>query len=221
MGKLNRVQWCLLGGLIVILVLAASSAIMPNRLTGTVKLIADTGFAQRLRAPQAQKEARGQELIETVVESVRLSRADFQPVVILKEKNGDIRLPIWIGSAEANAISVMLEGVKVPRPLTADLLGSIIQKTGGRIDYVVINDLQNQVFYAYLMVNANWTQVEIDSRPSDAIAVALRAGAPIYVEKAVLDKAGIQPEQKGEKYTVWNKPWSTPRYLTPPQARLK
>ncbi len=213
MGKLNRVQWCLLGGLIVILVLVVSSAVMPSRLTGTVKLIADTGFAQRLRAPQGQKEARGQELIETVVESVGMSRADFQPVVILKEKDGEIRLPIWIGSAEANAISVMLEGVRVPRPLTADLVGSIIRKTGARIDYMVINNLQNQVFYAYLMVNTNWTQVEIDSRPSDAIAVTLRVGAPIYVEKAVLDKAGIQPEQKGEKYTVWHKPWEIPRPL--------
>lgn len=97
---------------------------------------------------------------------------------------------------------MVLEGVEVPRPLTSDLLGSILNGTGTNLDYIVINDLQNDVFYASLMLNANWTRMEIDARPSDAIAIALRVRAPIYVTTAVLEKAGVPPELETAEYTT-------------------
>jgi len=137
-----------------------------------------------------------------VVETVEVSKDDYLSVVILKEKRGELYLPIWIGPAEANAMLVILEGAEVPRPLTHDLLCSIIVRMGASVDYIVINDLQNFTFFANIIINAGWTQMRIDARPSDAIAVALRVRAPIYVKKAVLDKAGVQPAQERDKHTI-------------------
>ena len=202
MGRLSKVKWCLLGCLIVVLVLVAGSVFVPNRLAGAVKWVATNDFAGKLRALSPQEAALEDTLIEVVVDSIAVSKIGYQPVVILKEKGGELYLPIWIGLVEANAISVILEGVETPRPLTPDLLCSIIDRMGASVDYIVINDLQNSTFYANITVNANWMLMNIDSRPSDAIAIALRVRAPIYVEKAVLDKAGIQPDHEADKYTT-------------------
>jgi len=120
----------------------------------------------------------------------------------LKEKVGERYLPIWIGLAEANAISVILEGVSVERPLTSDLLCSVIDTVGAGVNSIIINDLRNQTFYASLILNVNWMQVEVDSRPSDAIAIAVRVRAPIYVEEAVLEKAGIQFDHEIDKHII-------------------
>ncbi len=200
MGRLSKVKWCLLGCLIVVLALAVGSVFVPNRLTNAVNWVANNDFASKLRALAEQEQAQEDRLIEMVVETIGISKIDYQPVVILKEKDGDLYLPIWIGLLEANAISVILEGDEVPRPLTPDLLCSILNRMGASVDYIVINDLQNHTFYANITLNANWMRMEIDARPSDAIAIALRVGAPIYVEKAVLDKAGIQPDHETYEY---------------------
>lgn len=202
MGRLSKTKWCLLGCVIVMLVLVVGSIFVPGRLTNAVKWMANNDFAGKLRALSEQEVEQESTLTEMVVESIGLSKIDYQPVVILKEKGGELSLPIWIGFLEANAISVVLEGVKTPRPLTPDLLCSIIDRIGARVDYIAINDLRNHTFYANIALNANWMQMEIDARPSDAIAIALRVGAPIYVEKAVLEKVGIQPDQKTDKYTI-------------------
>jgi len=202
MWELSKAKWCLLGGLIVILVFIAGSVFIPGSIANAVKRVANTDFASKIRAPLEQPTNQGYEMVEVVVDSVGISKINYQPVVILKEKEGELRLPIWIGFAEADAISVVLEGVEVPRPLTSDLLYSVMDGTGANLDYIVINDLQNDVFYASLMLNANWTQMEIDARPSDAIAIALRAGAPIYVTKMVLEKAGVPPELETVEYTA-------------------
>ena len=194
MGRLSKVKWCLLGCLIVVLVMVASSIFAPNQLTDAVKWLADSDLAGKLRAPTQQEEVREDSLIEMVVETIGVSEIDYHPVVILKEKRGEIYLPIWIGLLEANAISVVLEGTEVPRPLTPDLLCSTIDRMGASVDYIVINDLKNATFYANIALSANQVQMRIDARPSDAIAIALRVGAPIYVEKAVLDKAGVPLE---------------------------
>ena len=135
-------------------------------------------------------------LIEMVVQTVGVSKVDHQPVVILKEKGGELYLPIWIGLIEANSISVTLEGLETSRPLTPDLLCSMIDRMGASVDRIIINDLRKQTFYAQITIDANCIQMEFDARPSDAIAIALRVEAPIYVEKAVLDEAGIQPDYK-------------------------
>jgi len=202
MGRLSKAKWCLLGCLIVVLVLIAGSVFIPGRLTGAVNWVANNDFAGKLRGLPEREVAREDTLIEMVVERVGVMETDYQPVIILKEKGGELYLPIWIGPLEANAISVVLEGIEMPRPLTPDLLCSILDRMGVSVDYIVINDLKNNTFYANISANANWVQMEIDARPSDAIAIALRVRAPIYVEKSVLDKAGIQPEQETDKYTI-------------------
>ncbi len=114
-------------------------------------------------------------------------------VVLLKDKGAERYLPIFIGPAEANAIALKLRGERVPRPLTHDLLRSIIDALGASIDAIVVSDLKNDTFYAKIIMNVNGEQMEIDSRPSDAFALALAAGhpVPIYADEAVLDKAGI------------------------------
>ena len=130
-------------------------------------------------------------MVEMVIDSIRVSLMNYQRVVILKEKLSDRYLPIWIGPAEADAIAVKLQGVTVPRPMTHDLLSSVINTLGARIDSITVTDLKNDTFYAQISLTLNGSQLEVDSRPSDALALAVRVEAPIYVDESVLDKAGI------------------------------
>ncbi len=130
-------------------------------------------------------------MIEMTVDSIRVSLMNYQRVVILKEKAAERYLPIWIGPAEADAIAVKLQGVTVPRPLTHDLLCSVIDALGATINSIIVSDLKNDTFYAKIIVNVDGEQLEIDSRPSDALALAVRAEVSIYAEEAILDKAGI------------------------------
>ncbi len=130
-------------------------------------------------------------MIEMAIDSIRVSLMNYQRVVILKEKAADRYLPIWIGPAEADAIAVKLQGANVPRPLTHDLLHSVIDSLQASVDFIVVNDLRSDTFYAKIMLTTGGKQIEIDSRPSDALALAVRADVPIYADEAVLDKAGI------------------------------
>lgn len=130
-------------------------------------------------------------MIEMVIDSIRVSLMNYQRVVILKEKDSDRYLPIWIGPSEADAIAVKLQGVSVPRPLTHDLLYSVIDVLGATIDSVIVNDLKNDTFFAKVILKVDGGQMEVDSRPSDALALAVRAEVPVYAEELVLDKAGI------------------------------
>jgi bifunctional DNase/RNase len=143
----------------------------------------------------------GGSMIEMVIESIRVSLMNYQRVVILKEKESDRYLPIWIGPAEADAIAVRLQEVAVSRPLTHDLLRSIIDALGGSVQYIVVNDLTNDTFYARIIMEVDGRTMEIDSRPSDAIALAVRVQVPIFAEETVLDKAGVRLDQEtvGEK----------------------
>ena len=125
------------------------------------------------------------------IDSIRVSLMNYQRVVILKEKDSDRYLPIWIGPAEADAIAVKLQDISVPRPLTHDLLRSIIEKLSANVSHIYISDLQNDTFYARIMIHIDGKEMEIDSRPSDAIALAVRAQVPIYAEEQVLEKAGV------------------------------
>jgi len=202
MGRLSRVKWCFLGCLIILLVFVTGSFFMPDRLADTVGWLANSAPGDRIRTLAQPEDVNGDKLIEMVVETVGLSKMEYQPMVVLKEKDGELYLPIMIGLLEANAISVVLEGTEMPRPITADLLCSIIDKIGANVEYIIINDLKTNTFYATIILSANWRRMEIDARPSDAIAVALRVRVPIYVERVVLEKAGVRPEQEIDKYTT-------------------
>ena len=130
-------------------------------------------------------------MIEMTIDSIRVSLMNYQRVVLLKEKDAERYLPIWIGTPEADAIAVKLQGVSIARPLTHDLMSSLIEVLGAKIDSVVINDLKNDTFYAKIVLNVNGGQMEVDSRPSDALALAVRTEVPIFTEETVMDRAGI------------------------------
>ena len=141
-------------------------------------------------------------MLEMTVDSIRVSPMNYQRVVILKEKESDRYLPIWIGPAEADAIAVKLQDLSVPRPLTHDLLGTIIDSLGGTIDHILVSDLQNDTFFAKITIQSNGESKEIDCRPSDAVALAVRAKVPIYANEEVLDKAGIHLDKETGKPLV-------------------
>ncbi len=130
-------------------------------------------------------------MLEMTVDSIRVSPTNYQRVVILKEKASDRYLPIWIGPSEADAIAVKLQDLSVPRPLTHDLLGTIIDCLGGTIEHILVSGLENDTFFAKITIQANGESKEIDCRPSDAVALAVRAKVPIYANEEVMDKAGI------------------------------
>jgi len=138
-------------------------------------------------------------MIEMTIDSIRVSLMNYQRVVILKEKVSERYLPIWIGPSEADAIAVKLQGANVPRPLTHDLLYSVIDALGATINSIIVCDLKSDTFYAEIVLNVDGGQMQIDSRPSDALALAVRAEVPIYVEETVLDRAGIMLDQETGK----------------------
>ena len=140
-------------------------------------------------------------MIELTIESIRVSLMNYQRVVILRDKSSDRYLPIWIGAAEADAIAVQLQEVAVARPLTHDLLRSVIDTLGAHVNHVIVNDLSNDTFYARIVLDVNGGSMEIDSRPSDAIALAVRVKVPIYADESVLDKAGVMLDKDGETVT--------------------
>jgi bifunctional DNase/RNase len=134
-------------------------------------------------------------LIEMVVESVRVHMLSSQHVVILKESERDRYLPIWIGQSEANAIAMRLQGLSAERPLTHDLLVSVVAAVGASISRVVVTHVIEGTFHARVYVETSGgDETEVDSRTSDAIGVAVRTGSPIYVDERVLDEAGVEPD---------------------------
>jgi bifunctional DNase/RNase len=130
-------------------------------------------------------------MIETVVKSIRFNPKTNNRVVLLKEISGDRYLPIWIGEFEAQAIAMELQSVESPRPLPYDLLRAVIGELNASVEHVVVNDLSMDVFYARIVVSADGRTIELDSRPSDAIALAVRSGSPIFVDESVMDRAGV------------------------------
>lgn len=154
-------------------------------------------------------------MIEMTIDSLRVGMMNPKStqhgtpyVVLLKEKNAERYLPIFIGPAEANAIAIKLRGEQVPRPLSHDLMSSIVEALGATIDSVIVSDLRNDTFFARVVLNTSGGQVEVDARPSDAFALALAAGAaPIYADDSVMDKAGIALSHgDGESYDTDSPP---------------
>lgn len=138
-------------------------------------------------------------MVEMTVESVRINLATQQRVVILKATKQERYLFIWIAQAEAYAIAVELQGTTSPRPLTHDLLKNVISELGAKIVSIVISDLIDEIYYARIVLDIAGRYIEVDSRPSDAIALAVRAKIPIYVEDTVLENAGVALEQSEER----------------------
>jgi bifunctional DNase/RNase len=127
--------------------------------------------------------------IEMTIRGLMVDPITNMPIIILRDKDGQRVLPIWVGVYEANAIALQMENVTTPRPMTHDLLKNVIQDLRASIDKIVVSDLKENTFYALIHLTVNGEGMAIDARPSDAIALALRARAPIFVEDRVIDNA--------------------------------
>ena len=130
-------------------------------------------------------------LVEMVVESVRVHMSSSRHVVILKETDRDRYLPIWIGQWEASAIAMKLQGLTPERPLTHDLFAAALEAIGARVDRVVVVEMTEETYHARLILATGERQIEVDARPSDALALAVRTGARIFVTLALMDQAGL------------------------------
>jgi bifunctional DNase/RNase len=135
------------------------------------------------------------DMIEVVIDSIRVSLISQQRIVILREVDADRYLPIWIGIYEAEAIALALQEVEVARPLTWDLLKNIFSIMDARVLRVEVTSLHDDTYYGNIVVEFDGRNIDIDSRPSDAIALAVRAHVPILVSKPILDSVGVTPEE--------------------------
>lgn len=144
-------------------------------------------------------------MIETTVESIRVSLVSQNRVVILREIDGDRHLPIWIGAYEAEAIAMELQGVTASRPLPYDLFKSLLGEMEATVSQVIISDLTDQIFYARIVLDHKGRALELDSRPSDAIAIAVRVGARILVADQIMDQVGVEMDgDDGDEIEVVN-----------------
>lgn len=141
-------------------------------------------------------------MIEVKIDSIRVSLMSQHRVVVLKEIDTERYLPIWIGPFEADAITIQLQGVQVARPLTHDLLKSIIDEMGATVSHVMVSELKNDTFFARIVMDINGSSMEIDARPSDAIALAVRVNAPLFVAEEVMEMASIIPEKALEEESL-------------------
>ena len=137
-------------------------------------------------------------MIELIIDSIRVGLRHYRRVVVLREKEAERYLTIWIGADVADAIALRLQDVSVPRPQTHDLMFNMIKEFGGVVKSISVNDLKDDTFFARIQVEQDGRTIEIDSRPSDAIALAVRAEVPIFVAEEVLDRAGIVLDDEGQ-----------------------
>ncbi|RJP53703.1 MAG: bifunctional nuclease family protein [Anaerolineaceae bacterium] len=134
-------------------------------------------------------------MIEVVIDSVRVNLMSPQRLVVLREARGERFLPIWVGPYEAEAITIALQEVEVARPLTHDLIRNVLTTFNARINRIEIINLRDDIFYGNIIIDQNGRELSVDSRPSDAIALAVRAHVPIYVHPEVMAAASIVPEK--------------------------
>jgi len=148
------------------------------------------------------------ELVSMSIKGLMLDPVSNSPIVVLKDEGEKFFLPIWVGIFEANAIALQLENVTTPRPMTHDLLKNLIGELDARVTRVVINDLRDSTFFAQIRLMTGGRMLELDARPSDAIALALRTQAPIFVAQSVLEQAQtITPEHAGEDQDDKRQKW--------------
>jgi bifunctional DNase/RNase len=141
------------------------------------------------------------DMVEVVIDSIRVSLISQQRIVILREVDADRYLPIWIGIYEAEAIALALQDVEVARPLTWDLLKNIFTIMDARILRVEVTSLHDDTYYGNIVAEVDGRNIDIDSRPSDAIALAVRAHVPILVSRPILDSVGVIPEEDIQEST--------------------
>ena len=137
-------------------------------------------------------------MIELELVGVRVELPHNQPIVLLKESTGERFLPIWIGAVEATSIAFALQGVETARPMTHDLMKDLLEALTVDVERIVVTELKDGTFYAEILMNGPAGEVRVSSRPSDAIALAVRGGIPVFAEEAVLEEAGILIEDSDD-----------------------
>jgi len=155
-------------------------------------------------------------MVEVVIDSVRVSLTNQQRIVVLREADTDRYLPIWIGPYEAESITIALQEVEVARPQTHDLLKNVFGALNAHLVRVEVISLRDEVFYGNIVAEVNGRTLEIDSRPSDALALAVRAHVPILVSHEIMDSAGIVPEQESQQSSEAPSPSTPPPPPVPP-----
>ncbi len=144
-------------------------------------------------------------MIEVTIDSLRVNVMTYERMLLLKERTSERYLAIWIGHAEAEAIRIKLQEIPVPRPMTHDLLHSVIETLGASVEHIFVNDLKNDIFFAKIVLRVDGHQLDIDSRPSDALALAVRVKGlggrpiPIYVDESVMDKVAFSLDKETGK----------------------
>ncbi len=171
-----------------------------------------------LRIPELTREGRGarirlsmarQGFVQMTVGGLTLDPVTKTPIVVLKDEAENINLPIWIGLLEATSMATELEGIKMARPMTHDLLKNLLECFGATVESVEVTELRENTFYAVIYILVNGERIAIDSRPSDAISLALRTGSPIYVACEVLEASSVLAESKqGDETAGQDKPQS-------------
>ncbi|MCZ6550215.1 MAG: bifunctional nuclease family protein [candidate division NC10 bacterium] len=146
-------------------------------------------------------------LVQMTVRGIALDPITNMPIIILKDSEEKRALPIWVGIFEANAIALELEKIATPRPMTHDLIKNILDGLGATVQQIVVNDLKENTFFAVIEVNYNGNMLNIDARPSDAIALALRVNAPIFVTDKVVSKAKTMDIAEDKEETDRWKEW--------------
>ena len=161
-----------------------------------------------------------QSMTEMVIDSIRVNIVNYQQrVVILKVKETNRFLPIWIGSSEADSIALKLQDIPVARPLTHDLLQSTIATLGATVSRIVVSDLTDDTFFAKIVLQVDGTSMEVDSRPSDALALAVRTEAPIFAHDEVIERAAVQMDEEGNPVSTQEEEEEGPQPLREEELR--
>jgi len=159
-------------------------------------------------------------MTEMVIDSIRVNIVNYQQrVVILKVKETNRFLPIWIGSSEADSIALKLQDIPVARPLTHDLLQSTIATLGATVSRIVVSDLTDDTFFAKIVLQVNGASLEVDSRPSDALALAVRTEAPIFAHDEVIERAAVQMDEEGNPVSNQEEEEESPQPLREEELR--
>jgi bifunctional DNase/RNase len=145
--------------------------------------------------------------VEMKIKGLMIDPVSNMPIIILKDPKGETVLPIWVGIFEANAIAIQLEKIVSPRPMTHDLLRNVIEGLEARVEKIVITDLKDNTFFAAIHLERDGREMTIDSRPSDAMALALRVSVPIFVEQTVLDKSSVSGDESTADETERLRKW--------------
>ncbi|MDO8634965.1 MAG: bifunctional nuclease family protein [Dehalococcoidia bacterium] len=196
MSRWGTVKLFLVGALMPVLMFSVLGLLMPSEMSNALDWLLNPDSTTRVKNTQSDYEIDRDKFIEMTLEKVVIGTAETGPVVLLKEKNGKRYIPVSVGMSEARAIATALQGTKPARPLTHDLLRGVIAALGARVQFIIIEDLRDGIYYAKVILSDNGKTISLDSRPSDAMALALRSGAPVYASEKLLENTPSPGEIK-------------------------